>query len=98
MQIVKFTTHCHKYFSRLVASVFILPCLVLSASAQSTGDSFTVDTSVASTAVTEMKTKIVTFITSDMVQAILAVVGAGIVIWLLFLAWKLIKRGGSKAG
>lgn len=58
----------------------------------------TIDLSAASTAVTSMSDAVTGFITGDLLTALLAVIGAGVVIWVVFLAWKFIKRGGQRAG
>ena len=62
------------------------------------GESNPIDLTAASTAVGQMKTSITAFLTGDLLTALLAVIGAGVVIWGVFLAWKFIKRGGQKAG
>lgn len=75
-----------------VLSASLSPLAILAQSSESS-----IDLSAASTAVTEMKTAVTGFITGDLLTAVLAVVGAGVVIWVFFLAWKFIKRGGQKA-
>lgn len=57
-----------------------------------------IDLTAASTAVTNISESVTGFITGDLLTALLSVLGAGVVIWVVILAWKFIKRGGKQAG
>lgn len=60
-------------------------------------ESSNIDLSAASTAVDEMATAVKTFFTGDMLDAILMVIGAGFVLFAVFVAIKLIRRGTRSA-
>ena len=79
-------------------SLALLAFLATSYASLAEGNTFTIDTSAASTAVTELKTKITSFFTNDILVAVLAILGSGIVIWLVMLAWRAIRRHSAKAG
>ena len=76
-----------------VLSASLLPAVSVFAE----GASSSIDLSAASTAVTNMQTAITGFITGDLMTAILAVIGAGLALFVLFLAVKFIRRGTQKA-
>lgn len=76
----------------------VLSTVLASGAAMAQESTSTIDLSAASTAVQGMSESITGFITGDLLTALLAVIGAGVVIWVVFLAWKFIKRGGRQAG
>lgn len=84
----------------MLRGLFALSALLVPAAvrAEGEGGANTIDTTAASNAVTNMKDAITDFMTGDLMDALLAVIGAAVVIWLLFLGWKLIRRGGKQAG
>lgn len=86
---------CRKPFASLVLALGVAAPVISHAEGEPT---FTVDTSAAASAITTMSSSVSTFLTSNMMTAVLAVIGAGVVIWLVFLCWKFIKRAGQKAG
>lgn len=59
--------------------------------------SSTIDLSAASTAVSGMQSAITTFVTGDLMTAILAIIGAGLAVFMIFLAVKFIRKGTQKA-
>lgn len=76
----------------------VLSAVLASGAAMAQESTHSIDLTAASTAVTGMSESITGFITGDLLTALLAVIGAGVVIWVVFLAWKFIKRGGKQAG
>lgn len=83
---------------RILKKAGVLSTVLASGAAMAQEASGSIDLAAASTAVSSMSESITDFITGDLLTALLAVIGAGVVIWVVFLAWKFIKRGGKQAG
>lgn len=81
---------------RILAALAAMSPLALFA--EGGNNSFSIDTTQAEAAVTEIQSKLSTFMTGPLLTAILGLMGAGLVIWLVFFAIRRIRKGGEKAG
>lgn len=68
------------------------------ASAQESGGNLNVDLSAAESAVSSMASSVSGFLSGDLLDAILTIIGAGFVLFVVFLGIRYIKKGANRAG
>lgn len=84
-------------WNSIKAKAIALAATVLGGSAvfaQDAGDT-PIDTTAASGAVTKIKTAVTTLFTTSLIPSVLAIVGVGLAVWLIFIAIRYMKRAGS---